>query len=152
MNVNRNHYDAVIIGFGKGGKTLAGALGAAGKKVALVEQSSGMYGGTCINVGCIPTKYLVHQARQVSLTGGSFAERSEAYRKAISGKEALTGKLRAKNFEKADSNPNVTVITGKAKLTAPHEVEVSSDAGSEILEAEYIFLNTGSRPFIPPID
>lgn len=152
MNVNRTHYDAVIIGFGKGGKTLAGALGTAGRKVALVEQSSKMYGGTCINVGCIPTKYLVLQARQTALHGGSFAERSEAYRKAISGKEVLTGNLRAKNFNKADSNPNVTVITGKAKLTAPHEVEVVMEAGTEILEADQIFLNTGSQPFIPPIE
>ena len=152
MNVNRTHYDAVIIGFGKGGKTLAGALGTAGRKVALVEQSSKMYGGTCINVGCIPTKYLVLQARQTALHGGSFAERSEAYRKTISGKEVLTGNLRAKNFNKADSNPNVTVITGKAKLTAPHEVEVVMEAGTEILEADQIFLNTGSQPFIPPIE
>lgn len=152
MNVNRIHYDAVIIGFGKGGKTLAGALGTAGRKVALVEQSSKMYGGTCINVGCIPTKYLVLQARQTALNGGNFAERSEAYRKAISGKEVLTGNLRAKNFNKADSNPNVTVITGKAKLTAPHEVEVVMEAGTEILEADQIFLNTGSQPFIPPIE
>lgn len=152
MNVNRTHYDAVIIGFGKGGKTLAGALGTAGRKVALVEQSSKMYGGTCINVGCIPTKYLVLQARQTALNGGSFAERSEAYRKAISGKEVLTGNLRAKNFNKADSNPNVTVITGKAKLTAPHEVEVVMEDGTEILEADQIFLNTGSQPFIPPIE
>lgn len=152
MNVNRTHYDAVIIGFGKGGKTLAGALGTAGRKVALVEQSSKMYGGTCINVGCIPTKYLVLQARQTALNGGNFAERSEAYRKAISGKEVLTGNLRAKNFNKADSNPNVTVITGKAKLTAPHEVEVVMEEGTEILEADQIFLNTGSQPFIPPIE
>lgn len=152
MNVNRNHYEAVIIGFGKGGKTLAGTLSAAGKKVALVEQSSGMYGGTCINVGCIPTKYLVLQARQVSMTGGSFEERSAAYREAISGKEELTGTLRAKNFEKAVSNPNVTVITGRARLTAPHEVEVVSETGTEILEADSIFLNTGALPVIPPID
>lgn len=152
MNVNRKQYDAVIIGFGKGGKTLAGALGAAGRKVALVEQSSMMYGGTCINVGCIPTKYLVHQAKQVAASGGDFAERSEAYRKAISGKGVLTGKLREKNFNKADSNPNVTVITGKATITAPHEVDVVSDAGTELLEADQIFLNTGSRPFIPPIE
>ena len=54
--------DAAIIGFGKGGKTLAGALAGAGKTVALVEQSPKMYGGTCINVACIPTKSLVRSA------------------------------------------------------------------------------------------
>ena len=62
MMENRTKYDAVIIGFGKGGKTMAGALGAAGKKVALIEKSDRMYGGTCINVGCIPTKSLVYRA------------------------------------------------------------------------------------------
>lgn len=151
MKNNSNRYDAAIIGFGKGGKTLAATLGAAGKKVALIEQSSRMYGGTCINVGCIPTKYLVQKAKQVSQHGGSFAERSEAYREAIAGKEILTGKLRAKNFGKVDDNPNVDVITARARLTAPHQIEVVSEAGTDILEAEQIFLNTGSVAFIPPI-
>ena len=50
------HFDMVVIGFGKGGKTLAGAYAKTGKNVALIEQSSGMYGGTCINIGCVPTK------------------------------------------------------------------------------------------------
>ena len=54
--------DAAVIGFGKGGKALAGALAAAGKMVALVEKSPKRYGGTCINVACIPTKSLVHSA------------------------------------------------------------------------------------------
>ena len=49
-------YDLIVIGFGKAGKTLAGKLASAGKKVALVERSKAMYGGTCINIGCIPTK------------------------------------------------------------------------------------------------
>lgn len=52
-------YDAVIIGFGKGGKTLAGKLAKTGKSVALIEKDPNMYGGTCINVGCIPSKSLI---------------------------------------------------------------------------------------------
>ncbi len=52
-------YDLVVIGFGKAGKTLAGKLSAAGKKVALVEENPAMFGGTCINIGCIPTKTLL---------------------------------------------------------------------------------------------
>ena len=51
-----------IIGFGKGGKTLAGALAAAGQRVILIERSEKMYGGTCINVACIPSKSLHHSA------------------------------------------------------------------------------------------
>lgn len=51
-------YNSIIIGFGKGGKTLAGDLAKKGEKVALIEKSSKMYGGTCINTGCIPSKIL----------------------------------------------------------------------------------------------
>ena len=49
-------YDAIIIGFGKGGKTLAAELANRGWKIALIERSDKMYGGTCINVACIPTR------------------------------------------------------------------------------------------------
>ena len=52
------NYDIVIIGFGKAGKTLAAKAANISKKVALIEKSSEMYGGTCINIGCIPTKKL----------------------------------------------------------------------------------------------
>lgn len=57
-----NQYQAIIIGFGKAGKTLAATLAKADWKVAIIEQSNTMYGGTCINIGCIPTKTLVHDA------------------------------------------------------------------------------------------
>ena len=53
-------YDLIIIGFGKAGKTLASFAAGQGQHVALIEQSSKMYGGTCINIGCIPSKTLVH--------------------------------------------------------------------------------------------
>lgn len=56
-------YDSIIIGFGKGGKTLAEYLGNEGEKVAIIEKSELMYGGTCINVGCIPSKSLVNSAK-----------------------------------------------------------------------------------------
>lgn len=51
------HYDAIIIGFGKGGKTLAIEFAKRGKKVAMIEKSQEMYGGTCINEGCIPSNH-----------------------------------------------------------------------------------------------
>ena len=61
-----NNYDAIIIGFGKGGKTLAIDLASRNWKVAVVERSAGMYGGTCINIGCIPTKSLAyHPSRSI---------------------------------------------------------------------------------------
>ena len=63
--------DALIIGFGKGGKTLAAKLSAAGRKVVVAEASADMYGGTCINVACIPSKALEHSARFSQAQGGN---------------------------------------------------------------------------------
>lgn len=56
------HADVLVIGYGKGGKTVAAKMGRLGKRVVLVERSDRMYGGTCPNVGCVPTKALVHHA------------------------------------------------------------------------------------------
>ena len=61
--------DNIIIGFGKAGKTLANYLGNKGEKTILVEKSSLMYGGTCINVGCIPSKFLATQSDRRSYSG-----------------------------------------------------------------------------------
>ena len=145
-------YDAIIIGFGKGGKTMAGALGAAGKKVALIEKSDRMYGGTCINVGCIPTKSLVYRAGLAAAKGGSFEEKAAAYKAAMEQKEDLTTRLRGKNYQKLDSNPNITVIDGTASFQSPHVVEVEKDGKTFQVEGEQIFINTGSSAFIPPIE
>lgn len=152
MMENRTKYDAVIIGFGKGGKTMAGALGAAGKKVALIEKSDRMYGGTCINVGCIPTKSLVYRAGLAAAKGGSFEEKAAAYKAAMEQKEDLTARLRGKNYQKLDSNPNITVIDGTASFQSPHVVEVEKEGRTFQVEGEQIFINTGSSAFIPPIE
>ena len=152
MMENRTKYDAVIIGFGKGGKTMAGALGAAGKKAALIEKSDRMYGGTCINVGCIPTKSLVYRAGLAAAKGGSFEEKAAAYKAAMEQKEDLTARLRGKNYQKLDSNPNITVIDGTASFQSPHVVEVEKDGRTFQVEGEQIFINTGSSAFIPPIE
>lgn len=152
MMENRTKYDAVIIGFGKGGKTMAGALGAAGKKVALIEKSDRMYGGTCINVGCIPAKSLVYRAGLAAAKGGSFEEKAAAYKAAMEQKEDLTARLRGKNYQKLDSNPNITVIDGTASFQSPHVVEVEKDGRTFQVEGEQIFINTGSSAFIPPIE
>ena len=152
MMENRTKYDAVIIGFGKGGKTMAGALGAAGKKVALIEKSDRMYGGTCINVGCIPTKSLVYRAGLAAAKGGSFEEKAAAYKAAMEQKEDLTTRLRGKNYQKLDSNPNITIIDGTASFQSPHVVEVEKDGRTFQVEGEQIFINTGSSAFIPPIE
>lgn len=130
------HYDAIIIGFGKGGKTLAGTLAKQGKKVALIEKSNEMYGGTCINEGCIPSKSLIVQAD------------SKQYSDAVAQKENLITKLRQKNYNKLAQLDNVDIIDGTARFIDNHTVEVIDQ---DQLTADYIFINTGSKSVIPPI-
>lgn len=136
------HVKNLIIGFGKGGKTLAAFLAKRGESVALVEQSADMYGGACINIACIPSKSLIVQA-----------ERGTDYPRAHEIKDLLTANLRQTNFEKLAGLENVEIITGKAAFSTPHEVTVQLAAGGETqIEAERIFINTGSQPAIPSIE
>lgn len=145
-------YDAVIIGFGKGGKTLAADLAAAGQRVAIIERSARMYGGTCINVGCIPTKSLVNSAKLATVKAAlTFEEKAALYRDAIAEKERLTGMLREKNFAKLNDNPNVTVYNGIGSFCSAHEIQIEGPAGREVVGGERIFINTGSTAVIPPI-
>jgi len=152
MADKRERYDALIIGFGKGGKTLAPYLAEQGLKVAVAEKSPLMYGGTCINVGCIPTKALAYQAHLASEHGaGSEEERQANYARAIKEKNELVALLRAKNLDKVKSHPGVTVLTGVASFLSPHEVRVETESGTWIIEAEKIFINTGARPVVPSL-
>lgn len=108
-------FDNIIIGFGKGGKTLAGALAGKGERTALIERSDKMYGGTCINVACIPSKFLENSARLSAAMGGSFQEKAERYQKTILEKREVIGDLRQKNLAKA-VGAGVEVITGTASF------------------------------------
>lgn len=145
-------YDAIVIGFGKGGKTMAGALAAQGKKVAMVEKDSKMYGGTCINVGCIPSKSLVRSAQLSELAGGGFEEKGRRFKAAMAEKIRLTDMLRGKNYGKLADSPNVTVYDGLGSFVSNTQVKVTGADGAEtLLEAEKIFINTGSTSFVPPI-
>ena len=120
-----NAFDVIIIGFGKGGKTLAAEFAKRGQKVAIIERSDKMYGGTCINIGCIPTKTLVHQAKMASaLKDATFEERSEFYRNAVSVKESVTSALRNKNYHNLADNPNVTVYTLPPVRPLPEQAEL----------------------------
>lgn len=151
-------FDAIIIGFGKGGKTLAETLGNAGRKVALVEKSDQMYGGTCINVGCIPTKLLVNRAKDAAKAAQDagqerdFARRDRVFQDAMRKKEELVENLRRKNYSKLDTNPNITVINGTASFVSPHVVKAEQEGNLQYLEAEQIFINTGASSWMPPIE
>ncbi|MCC0762857.1 MULTISPECIES: dihydrolipoyl dehydrogenase family protein [unclassified Clostridioides] len=143
-------FDAIIIGFGKGGKTLAGDLANRGLKVALVEKSNKMYGGTCINVACIPTKSLENSANNVKNIN-SWNDAQIEYAKAIEKKETLVTKLREANYNKLNSNDNVTIFTGMATFIDENTVEVKTENEVYELVSEKIFINTGSKSFIPNI-
>ncbi len=136
------HFDALVIGFGKAGKTLAGDLAGQGRKVAMIEKDPEMYGGTCINIACIPTKLLNHDA----LAG-------KKYQEAIERKNDTVGKLRDKNYHNLADLENVVVYDASARFLNDSEVEIEgNDGGKAILTADDIFINTGAENVMPPID
>lgn len=131
----------IIIGFGKGGKTLAKFLAQKGEEVLVIEKSNQMYGGTCINIACLPSKRLIIEAGQ----GIDFVD-------AVNGKNQMTGMLRNKNYHMLADEPTVTVLDGEAKFIGNHEIEVETLAGDkEQFHGERIFINTGAMPVMLPI-
>lgn len=147
-----NQYDAVIIGFGKGGKTLAGFMAKQGKKVAVIEKSEQMYGGTCINIGCIPTKKLVHKSKVALYKGlNSFEEKAAEYRQAIEEKHSLVEMLRTKNFNMLNDNPNIEIYNGAASFVSDSIIQVKTTEGMIELKGEKIFINTGATTIVPNI-
>ncbi|WP_302359883.1 FAD-dependent oxidoreductase [uncultured Megasphaera sp.] len=141
-------YDVIVIGFGKAGKTLAGQLGKQGKKVALIEKDNGMYGGTCINVGCIPSKRLITEAATAPTS--DFASKAAYYKKAVEGKRELTGALNKANYNKL-IQAGVEVIDGMASFVDATHVEVKTKDGVLQLEGKQFVINTGATSVIPGI-
>lgn len=146
-------YDAIIIGFGKAGKTLAAELSNRGWQVAVVERSSMMYGGTCPNIACIPTKTLVHEAGIAALLyHDDYPKQANLYKQAIGRKNRLTSFLRNNSYERLSKRPNVTVYTGEGSFVSANIIKVALPEGDIELQGKEIFINTGSTPIIPAID
>lgn len=146
-------YDAIIIGFGKAGKTLAAELSNRGWQVAVVERSSMMYGGTCPNIACIPTKTLVHEAGIAALLyHDDYPKQANLYKQAIGRKNRLTSFLRNNNYERLSKRPNVMVYTGEGSFVSANIIKVALPEGDIELQGKEIFINTGSTPIIPAID
>ena len=146
-------YDAIIIGFGKAGKTLAAELSNRGWQVAVVERSSMMYGGTCPNIACIPTKTLVHEAGIAALLyHDDYPKQANLYKQAIGRKNRLSSFLRNNNYERLSKRPNVTVYTGEGSFVSANIIKVALPEGDIELQGKEIFINTGSTPIIPAID
>jgi pyruvate/2-oxoglutarate dehydrogenase complex dihydrolipoamide dehydrogenase (E3) component len=149
-------YDSIIIGAGQAGIPLAGKLAKAGWKTALIEKK--WIGGTCVNVGCTPTKTLIASGRVAYLvkrsadfgihTTGFSVNIEEVIRRknehVVSARESLTKKLL--------KTPNLDVLFGTAAFTGHKEIAVNKEDGSEsTLTAETIFINAGARPRVPSI-
>jgi pyruvate/2-oxoglutarate dehydrogenase complex dihydrolipoamide dehydrogenase (E3) component len=141
------HADLLVIGFGKGGKTLAGAMGRRGQRVVMVEQSAQMYGGTCINIGCVPTKALIHRAS----TRPQDADPESWFAESVTWTASLTSLLRGNNFNALDSLDSVTVVTGAAAFLDEKRVEVTAGPDRLEISADTIVINTGAQSVIPDI-
>jgi pyruvate/2-oxoglutarate dehydrogenase complex dihydrolipoamide dehydrogenase (E3) component len=143
-------FDAIVIGSGQAGPSLAVRLAQAGLATALVEREH--LGGTCVNDGCIPTKTLIasarvaHMARRAAEYGVSIggpvavdmaAVKARKDRIVQASLDSLTGWIRGTR--------NLDLIWGSARFTGPHEIAV----GDETLSAPRIFINTGGRPVVP---
>lgn len=139
--------DLLVVGFGKGGKTLAGDIGRAGQRVVLVEESAAMYGGTCINTGCVPTKSMIYRGERAD--GGS--PHALAYAAAVAATERLTAGLRAANLAGLTAIPTVTVLTGRASFVDATTVQVATGAGVVTVSARHIVIGTGATPVVPDL-
>jgi pyruvate/2-oxoglutarate dehydrogenase complex dihydrolipoamide dehydrogenase (E3) component len=144
-------YDAIVIGAGQGGSPLSRALAQAGWKTALVEREH--IGGTCINVGCTPTKTMVasarvaHLARRGSDYGVGTAPVSVDMTKVRERKRAIVDSFRGGSERRVQNADNLDLFMGEGHFTGPEEVEVLlNDGGNVALKASKIFLNVGARP------
>lgn len=137
------HVDLLVIGFGKAGKTLASFAAEESKTVAVVEKSEKMYGGTCINIACIPTKTLIHDA-----------EKNKDFMSAMSRKTDVVDALNSKNYHNLSDNDNIEVLDFTARFKSNKVVNLLNDQGVVVdeISADYVVINTGSVPNMPDID
>ena len=144
-------YDAIVIGTGQAGPSLAVRLAGTGMKVAIIERKR--FGGTCVNNGCIPTKTLVasartaHVARRAGDYGVTIPGSIAVDMKKVKTRKDAVVRQSSEGLEKWLKNTqNLTVIEGQARFADAHRVRV----GDELLEADKFFINVGGRASIPP--
>ena len=145
-------FDAIVIGTGQAGPSLAGRLVGAGMKVAVIER--GKFGGTCVNTGCIPTKTMVASAETayIARRAGDFGvvvpgEIRVDMKKVKARKDEISGSSRTGIESWLKGMAGCTVYEGHARFESPREVRV----GSHLLAAERIFINTGGRALVPDL-
>jgi pyruvate/2-oxoglutarate dehydrogenase complex dihydrolipoamide dehydrogenase (E3) component len=146
-----NRYDAIIIGTGQAGPSLAERLAKGGMHVAVIER--GHFGGTCINNGCTPTKTLIasahaaHLARRAAEYGVEVGPVRVDMARVKARKDALVDSSRTSLEQWLRGLPNVSVYRGQARFVKANTVTV----GAETLTAERIFINVGARPYVPDL-
>jgi pyruvate/2-oxoglutarate dehydrogenase complex dihydrolipoamide dehydrogenase (E3) component len=145
----KNSFDAIVVGAGQAGPSLAVRLAGAGWRVAFVERH--LFGGTCVNNGCTPTKAMVanahaaHLARRGRDFGFDAGPVTVDLREVKARKDAIVMKSRTSVEGWVRGTKNCTVFNGQAVFEGPNTVR----AGDEVLEARNIFLNVGARPTVP---
>ncbi len=146
-------YDAIIIGTGQSGPALAERITGEGLRAAIVERK--LFGGTCVNVGCIPTKTLVASARaaHVARRGGDFGVMvggpiTVDMKRVKARKDAVVRQSNQGVTKWLKGMTNLTVYEGHARFDGPRSVTVDG----ERLEAERFFINTGGRAAVPEMD
>jgi len=147
-------FDAIVIGSGQAGPFLAARLAEAGMKTALVEREH--LGGTCVNDGCIPTKTLIASARAAYV-----ARRAAQYGVHVGGpvsvdmaavkarKDRVVGQSIDRLAKWLHGIEKLQLVWGHARFVGPHAVEVTSESGTQVLEAPKIFINVGGRAVLP---
>ena len=145
-------YDAIIIGTGQAGPSLAVRLAGAGMNVAIIERSH--FGGTCVNNGCIPTKTLIASARaaHVARRAGDFGVAIDPpitvdMKKVKARKDIVVGQSRDGLANWLKNTANITIHEGHARFADDRRVRV----GDALLEAERIFINVGGRAHMPAL-
>ena len=142
-------YDAIVIGTGQSGPFLAIRLAQAGRKVAIIERH--LFGGTCVNTGCIPTKTLVasarvaHQVRRAGEFGVNTGEVSVDMRRVKARKDEIQRPSQEGAESRLREQKNCDVYKGQARFESSHVVAVNDDR----LTAEQIFINVGGRAIVP---
>lgn len=145
-------FDAIVIGTGQAGPTLATRLAAAGMRTAIVERSR--FGGTCVNYGCIPTKTLVASARvaHVVRRAAQFGIRTEGpvgvdMKRVILRKDEVVRQSSDGVERWLRSTENLEVVQGHARFEGPRTLRV----GEDLYSADRVFIDVGTRPSAPAI-
>jgi pyruvate/2-oxoglutarate dehydrogenase complex dihydrolipoamide dehydrogenase (E3) component len=145
-------FDAIIIGSGQSGPSLADRLAQSGLKVAVIERKN--FGGTCVNNGCVPTKtyvasaYVAHMARRAAEYGVDLGDNVKVDMKRVKArKDTIVAKSRDGVMKWMEGLEHGKVYRGHARFTGPRTISVNN----ETLEAERIFINTGGRASVPAI-